>query len=123
MVEKAWRICGTETLGQTLDDTASTPYRGKIPIPPVMDSQFDQIVIRYILMPLCTQVLKMLDSRISHNKREEWFETYLIVFLLLNSIELSTAHDHKFAKLHGHVVSFWLAPCVLATLLKQHWSR
>ena len=106
MVEKAWRICGTETLGLTLDDTVRTPYAGKIPIPPVMDSQFDQIVIRAILNPLRTQVLKMLDTRISRYKREEWFDTYLVVFLLLNNIELSTAHDHKFAKLHGHVVGY-----------------
>ncbi|KAF2757567.1 hypothetical protein EJ05DRAFT_394493 [Pseudovirgaria hyperparasitica] len=105
MVEKAWHICGRETLGLSHADTAGTPYEGKIPIPPVMDSQFDQIMVRFILNPLRAQVLKILDSRITPGKRSEWFETYLVVSLLLNSITLSTAHDHKFAKLHRHVAA------------------
>ncbi|KAI6090670.1 hypothetical protein F4821DRAFT_228774 [Hypoxylon rubiginosum] len=103
LVEKPWRICGTETLGMAVEDSEKTPYAGKIPISPVMDSQFDQIVIQCILNPLRTQVLKGLEAKVNRTKREDWFETYLLVFLLLNNIELSTAHDHKFANLHHHV--------------------
>jgi hypothetical protein len=126
MVEKAWRICGKETFGLTLEDTKGTPYCGKIPIPPVMDSQFDQIVIQSILNPLRTQVLKGLEAKVNRSKREDWFEIYLLVFLLLNNIELSTAHDHKFANLHCHVVCRSIVPHLLLYMLKffiDTWPR
>ena len=104
LIERPWRICGSETLGVQLDDTKETPFAGTIPVPPVMDSQFDQIVIKRILNPLREQVLKILDQKISSYKREEWLEIFLVVFLLLNNIEIATAHDHEFATFHGHVV-------------------
>ena len=103
----------------TVEDTVGTPYEGKIPVSPVMDSQFDQIIIQSILNPLRTQVHRMLDVKISRAKREDWFETYLGVFLQLNNIEIATAHDHEFATFHGHVVEP-LPPLKSKNLFKEN---
>lgn len=103
-----------------VEDSEKTPYAGKIPISPVMDSQFDQIVIQCILNPLRTQVLKGLEAKVNRTKREDWFETYLLVFLLLNNIELSTAHDHKFANLHHHVVCKFVSASLIHVLNLSH---
>ncbi|OCL15204.1 hypothetical protein AOQ84DRAFT_384184 [Glonium stellatum] len=103
LIEEPWQIEGNDTLGVQLEETSGTPFNGIIPIPPVMDSQFDQVVIQKILHPLREELLKALDRKISRCKREEWFETFLAVFILLNNIEIATAHDHEFAHFHGHV--------------------
>ena len=85
-----------------------SPWAGKIPISPVMDTQIDRIVIKSILNPLRKQVLKDLDLKLTRCKREDWFEIFLVIFILLNNVEIATAHDHEFATFYGHVVRNYL---------------
>lgn len=104
LIEKPWRICGKETLGMNPNDTPESPWEGAIPISPVMDTQFDQIIINLILNPLRNRVLERLQQRITARcGQKDWFDVFLVVFILLNSIEIATAHDHEFANFYGHV--------------------
>jgi hypothetical protein len=105
LTEGPWRIWGEETLGMTIIDDPRSPFCGNIPIPPVMDTQLDQVVIQDILGPLRQQVLKLLNERISKKSRKDWFEIYATIFILLNNVEIATAHDHDFANRYGHCVS------------------
>ena len=89
-------------------DTPGSPFVDTIPITPLMDTQLDQIVITSILKQLRTQVLRQLEAKISRFEREDWFEIFLVLFILLNSIEIATTHDHEFAAMYGHEVSLSL---------------
>jgi hypothetical protein len=63
------------------------PWRGVIPINPIMDTQLDDIIIRDSLIPLRTALLKGLKRRIEEKKREHWFEIYLTIFIIMCNFE------------------------------------
>ncbi|KAJ5377811.1 uncharacterized protein N7496_005220 [Penicillium cataractarum] len=101
LTERVWRICGNETLGMDPISDKTCPDFGIIPVTPIMDTQLDQIVIREILLPLRNRILYKLDGRLKEPKRDEWFENFLIIFILLSSIEACSVHGEKFAKEFG----------------------
>ncbi|KEF59889.1 uncharacterized protein A1O9_04737 [Exophiala aquamarina CBS 119918] len=68
-----------------------------------MDTQLDQIVIQSILLPLRKEVLQRLQVKFEKFQRKDWFEIFATVFILLNTIEIATRHDHEFATSYGHV--------------------
>ncbi|RMZ83951.1 hypothetical protein DV737_g1374, partial [Chaetothyriales sp. CBS 132003] len=103
LIEEPWRICGEETLGMKPVTDPDAPYYGWIPVTPIMDTQLDQIVIQSILHNLRTEVLQTLQIKVEKSRKKDWFEIFLTIFILLNTIELATAHDHQFASMYGHV--------------------
>ncbi|RMZ86329.1 hypothetical protein DV736_g6444, partial [Chaetothyriales sp. CBS 134916] len=103
LIEKPWRICGEETTTMKPVTDPDAPYCGWIPVTPIMDTQLDQIVIKSILLDLKTQVLQTLQIKIEKSRKKDWLEIFLASFILLNTIELATAHDHQFASMYGHV--------------------
>jgi hypothetical protein len=76
-----------------------------MPIPPIMDTQLDQIVIQRILTPLRAKILKKFEQLITPAKREAWFEVYLSAFVLLNHIERLARHSAFHARMHVMPVS------------------
>lgn len=104
LIETPWNICGEETLGIPRVTEADSPWYGTIPVTPIMDTQLDQIVIQSILSPLRKEVLQMLQAKFDKFQPKDWFELFATVFILLNTIEIATAHDHEFATCYGHVV-------------------
>jgi hypothetical protein len=105
LIEKPWRICSDETLGLNVIEDSNSPWCGVVPVTPLMDTQLDQIVIKSILIPLRHEVLKRLQQKILKHSRRDWFEIFATIFILLNNIEIATAHDHEFAVFYGHFVS------------------
>lgn len=120
MIEIPWEICGHETLGVRIDDEADPRY-GKIPIPPTMDTQLDQIVIKHVLEPLRKKLVAKLEEKISPPKPETWFETYLTAFILLSHIERLAKHSESHARLHTMRVSF--LPLSILELITDHVDR
>ncbi|KAK0636571.1 hypothetical protein B0T17DRAFT_482151 [Bombardia bombarda] len=100
MIEIPWERCGDDTLGVSQVKDPTNPHHGKFPIPPIMDTQLDQVVIQYILAPLREKLIEKLEASIAPPKPETWFETYLAVFILLNHIEQLAHHSASHAKLH-----------------------
>ena len=100
MIEIPWEMCGEETLGVARVEDESNPHFGRIPIPPNMDTQLDQVVIKAILNPLKEQVIGKLEERITPAKPEAWFETYLTAFILLSHVERLAKHSAFHARLH-----------------------
>ena len=82
-----------------------SPYCGVIPVTPLMDIQIDQVAIHNILKPLRQQVLKQLQEKVSKKSKRDWFEIFASIFILLNNVEIATAHDHEHAEFHGYYVS------------------
>nr|RBQ88733.1 hypothetical protein FVER53263_06550 [Fusarium verticillioides] len=87
LTELPWMICGEHTLGQIPVQDLECPRSGTIPIPPIMDTQMDHLVIKNIMTPLRQKILAGLQKKIMENKRENWYEIYLTTFVLLSNME------------------------------------
>ena len=107
LIEKSWRICGPDTLGQKPIDNISNPWHGTVPIPPIMDQQLDQIVIRGFLAPRGDSLLSTLNEKIYNRgeAKENEFDIFLTIVILLNNCETQLAHGRAFAKRYGFSVS------------------
>ncbi|PNP79450.1 hypothetical protein FNYG_07066 [Fusarium nygamai] len=91
LTELPWMICGEHTLGQIPVQDLECPRSGTIPIPPIMDTQMDHLVIKNIMTPLRQRILAGLQTKIMENKRENWYEIYLTTFVLLSNMECQFA--------------------------------
>ncbi|KAH7202346.1 hypothetical protein DER44DRAFT_900869 [Fusarium oxysporum] len=87
LTELPWMICGQHTLGQIPVQDLECPRSGTIPIPPIMDTQMDHLVIKNIMTPLRQRILAGLQAKIMETKRENWYEIYLTTFVLLSNME------------------------------------
>ena len=105
MIEIPWEMCGLDTLGVSPVTDPTSPHKGRIPIPPIMDTQLDQVVIRSVLMPLREKVIQKFESLITPVKREAWWEVYLSSFIILNHIERLARHSVVHARTHTMRVS------------------
>lgn len=93
IIERDWRICGSETLGIDIVLDQESPWCGTHPITPMMDAQLDQIVIRSFLTPLREKVLRSLQDKILNFRRDDWFEVFLTISVLLSHAEWLLAHS------------------------------
>ncbi|KAI5817575.1 hypothetical protein BZA77DRAFT_245061 [Pyronema omphalodes] len=98
IIEDPWEIDGQETLGMAPCMDPGSPYYGKVPVTPVMDFQIDNITIHKILLPLRKEVLQELQKKVLENKRKDFLEIFLTMYILLHNIELTIAHDRWFAQ-------------------------
>lgn len=103
-------MCGADTLGVSRINDASSPHNGKIPIPPIMDTQLDQIVIQHMLNPLRATVIEKFEQLITPAKAEAWWEVYLSAFILLSHIEHLAKHSADHARTHTLPVSLIAHP-------------
>jgi len=89
MTEISWEATSDEyTLGITpIIDDQINPGREKIPIPPIMQAQLYQMAIKTLLAPARAEISRRLEDMISPPTPENWFDTYLSAFILLNHIE------------------------------------
>jgi hypothetical protein len=51
-----------------------------------MDTQLDNIFLRDLLMPLTKRLLKGLKDKINEQKRENWLEIYLTIFIMMSNM-------------------------------------
>ncbi|KAK3985492.1 hypothetical protein QBC44DRAFT_335102 [Cladorrhinum sp. PSN332] len=102
MIEIPWEMCGEDTLGVDRIRNPENPnWHNKVPIPPIMDTQLDQIVIKNILKPLRQQVIDKFQKLVTPAKPEAWFEIYLAAFVMLNHIERLAKHSVSHARMHS----------------------
>lgn len=129
MIEIEWEMCGRpgeDTLGVERISDQANPRKGKIPIPPMMDTQLDQIVIGEVLEPLKKKILGTFEAKVALNRPEDWFEIYLSSFIILNHIERLAKHSAFHARLHAMPVScqplhfLFSSPDNVADTLLQH---
>lgn len=62
------------------------PFNGIIPVTPVMDTQLDDIFLRDLLIPLTKRLLQGLKDKIDEQKRENWLEIYLTMFIMMSNM-------------------------------------
>ena len=105
LTERTWRICGDNALGLEPITELGNPWFDTIPVTPIMDTQLDELAIKGILLPLREKVLNELKAKIDQNKRENWFEIYLAVFILMCNVEWILADVIDYTARHGMIVS------------------
>ncbi|KAM7182950.1 hypothetical protein V8F20_012786 [Naviculisporaceae sp. PSN 640] len=120
MIEIPWTIYGEETLGIERVTDERNPHFGKIPIPPTMDTQLDQVVIKHVLVPLRDRLIEKFNKVIKPPTPEAWFDTYLASFMLLNHIEHLARHSVEHAKLHAVPGKYSNIPFLEGAL---HWAK
>lgn len=123
MIEIPWTIRGApgeETLGIERVADKQNPRFGTIPIPPTMDTQLDQVVIKHALIPLREKLIKRFNEIIKPPSPEAWFDTYLASFMLLNHIEHLAKHSVDHAKLHAVHGKYSNIPFLEGAL---HWAK
>lgn len=98
LIEQPWRVCGNDTFGMDVCVDMGSPYYGRIPVTPIMDFQLDNITIHYLLVPWKSRILKELQKKILGNRKEDWLEVHLTMFILLNNVERQVKHDNWFAR-------------------------
>ena len=106
MIEIPWEMCGDDTLGVSQINDPSSPHYGNVPIPPIMDTQLDQIVIQNFLIPLRETVVRKFEQLITPARPEAWWDVYLSAFILLNHIERLARHSVFQARRHTMPVHF-----------------
>lgn len=101
LIEEPWSIQGQETLGMRVDPCSASPFSHRIPVPPIMDFQIDNIVIYDYLIDMLDRIRKAMKQRIMPMKKEDWFDIHLATFILLHHADLTMKHDVDFALIHN----------------------
>lgn len=70
-----------------------------------MDTQLDELTIKSLLNPLRFELLRLLKEKIHERKRENWFEIYLAIFIIMNNVEWLVADVVDYASRHVLPVS------------------
>lgn len=79
-----------------------------------MDTQLDEIVIRHQLIPLKDKFLIELQEKIYQNKKENWLEIYLAIFIMNCNVEWILKDVVTYTARHGILVR-----CLLVSLLRS----
>jgi len=101
MIELDWTICNADILGNVLTSDLESPWQGNVPVTPVMDTQLDQLVIQLFLVPLRLDLLRNLQTKMYSGHKEDWFEIFLVVFVLCTNTEWLLRHSRKNARRYG----------------------
>ncbi|KAK3398307.1 hypothetical protein B0T20DRAFT_352825 [Sordaria brevicollis] len=100
MIEDPWELLEGNELGVSRVNLPGTKFHGKIPVPPMMDTQLDQVIIQFVLNHLRGKLIGLFEKNISPAKPETWFETFLASFIMLTHIERLAAHSVRHAETH-----------------------
>lgn len=98
MFSKTEWLCGDDTLDMMPVVDPSSPYFGRLPIPPVMSAQIQIIGYSKIVRPLKKIVLDQLHALILANQRRNWLTIYLTLFVLLHSCSMMTRRNEEYAR-------------------------
>jgi hypothetical protein len=79
----------------------TSPFYGKIPVPPVMESQIELILTQDIQIPIRKIVLDKVQNLITRNRLNTWFTIYLCNFILLHNCSMIIKSDASYAKENG----------------------
>jgi hypothetical protein len=86
LASKSFNLTGKETLGIGKVDDPVSPYYGRMPIPPLLDAQIDQIWMEK-MGRIKKKMLSELKKKIMGRKHEDWYHIFLTLFVLIANLE------------------------------------
>lgn len=107
-------------LGMKHVDESGHPFDGFTPVTPIMDTQLDDMVIRYLIHPSCARFLVRLREKIDQRKRENWLEIYLAMFVMMSNMgliqkDMATQARWKGLKVSANVHASFYQPFLLSS--------
>ena len=94
LASKSFNITGVETLGISQVHDPTSPYNGRIPIPPFLDFQIDSLWFEK-MGKIKKRVLSELKKRFMNRKPDDWYMIYLTVVVLLSNLEFIYEHQQR----------------------------
>ncbi|KAF2189594.1 hypothetical protein K469DRAFT_562001 [Zopfia rhizophila CBS 207.26] len=92
---------GDDTLDIPLATDPSYNLCGKVPYPPIADTQLDLILFSKFYQPLQKLILDGLSKLVMSNKPQYWTTIYLVTFMLLHNCSVLTWDRYRHARKHG----------------------
>jgi hypothetical protein len=127
LIESHWRVSSGYSMSDVgpIASEEGHPYRNFNPITPMMDSQFDDLVIREFLSPQRDRILQRLKKMFyDDRRRSNWLEIHLTILIMMSNTgwilkDMMNMMDWKglkvctwlFPALHG-ALKCWLCPQV-----------
>lgn len=81
-----------------------SPYHGRIPIPPLLDAQIDQLWMDKMKLQQ-KAVFSMLKKMMTSRRKQNWFMIFLIIMVLLSNLEFIYQNQKKQINRYGKTVS------------------
>ncbi|KAH8655777.1 hypothetical protein BX600DRAFT_470302 [Xylariales sp. PMI_506] len=106
MTERTWLITGDDMLGfppmtAKIGPCRFNPHIEAIPVTPIMDTQLDEISIKHVLIPLKVKILRMLNEKILEKDKKNWYEIFLVAFIVLHSTEVILGQIMDYSRRYG----------------------
>jgi hypothetical protein len=88
LIESHWRVSSGYSMSDVgpIASEEGHPYRNFNPITPMMDSQFDDLVIREFLSPQRDRILQRLKKMFyDDRRRSNWLEIHLTILIMMSN--------------------------------------
>jgi hypothetical protein len=102
---KSFNITGLQTLGIVPVTDKESPYYDRIPIPPLLDAQVDEMWMHKMKRIRKTVIGELRNTILSTDKRQNWFKVFLTIFVLLSNLEFLYQKQTEQKKRYSSAVS------------------
>jgi hypothetical protein len=106
LTERPWNLSNGEAFGWKGPTEDNNPWKGTVPVTPIMDTQLDEVAIWTFLNPCGKYILEKLIQGIEKTCTLDWYEVYLTLFVMLNNFEFIFKDMIEYTTRHGMKVSF-----------------
>ncbi|KAK6335778.1 hypothetical protein TWF730_003155 [Orbilia blumenaviensis] len=95
-------LCGDELLGMppNIIDDASSFLFGYVPIPPQLDNQLDNLIIKGMVSS-AAHLLKTIWTKFKAKKKTDWLELWITVYIILNTVEFVLKKQQAYVEYLG----------------------
>jgi hypothetical protein len=105
LCSRSFGLTGQERLGIAEVTDIQSPYYGRVPIPPILDAQIDELWIAN-MMKSRKALLSKLKAGMFARVRETWLETFLTTFIVLSNLEF--CYQQKCRQMRRHIAAVGL---------------
>ncbi|KAK4171313.1 hypothetical protein QBC36DRAFT_350441 [Triangularia setosa] len=96
---------------------------GGYPVPGILDYQIDYLAIRYMLRQMELLVKQLKKLIFGKNQKKNWYEVYLSVFVLLQSLETVQARQIEILRRYkGRDPEAFARVRIVATTMMEEWE-
>lgn len=103
--ELTWTICGNDKLGILPPTESDNPWKGTVPVTPIMDTQLDEIAINSFTKPYSAHLLQELHHKMTNQDTTDWYEVLLSLIIILHNFQWMSKDIKEYTVRHGMEVS------------------
>ncbi|KAF7531017.1 hypothetical protein G7054_g9268 [Neopestalotiopsis clavispora] len=99
--ELTWTICGNDKLGILPPTESDNPWKGTVPVTPIMDTQLDEIAINSFMKPYSAHLLQELHHKMTNQDTTDWYEVLLSLIIILHNFQWMSKDIKEYTVRHG----------------------